>query len=253
MENTAPLTGYKHWIYPIYQWVIYIPLCVLTTVIGATIAVPVGWFVSPKLANLHIAVVWAKILTRLAGVRVHVSGQENMNPHQSYILVANHQSAFDIPVIYGYSKLDLRWVMKAEIKWIPFVAAGCRAIGHVFVERGNTQQATNAINRAVGRLEEGTGVLFFPEGTRSMNGTLLPFKKGAFRLAIDQQMPILPVTVRGTRDILAPKSVSILPGEVELIFHKPISTEGFGPEDAPRLALRAREAIESALSTEPTA
>ena len=232
--------------YPIYQWMVYIPLCALATVIGAFIAVPIGYFVSPKLANLHIAVVWAKLLTRLAGVRVVIHGRDHVDVGQSYVLVANHQSAFDIPVIYGYSGMDLRWVMKAEIKWIPFVAAGCRAIGHVFVERGNTQQSTQAINQAVATLKPGTGVLFFPEGTRSLDGSLLPFKKGAFRLAQDQDLPVLPVTVRGTRDVLAPKRWTITPRTVEIRFHPPIEPEK-GEKGLGSLMAKARSAIEQGL------
>ncbi len=248
MESTITRNAVWLRFYPIYQWLFYIPVCVSLTVVGALIAVPVGFFVSPKLANLHIAVWWAKALTRLAGVRVEVKGAGHVDPSQSYVLVANHQSAFDIPVIYGYSGLDLRWVMKAEIKWIPFVAAGCRAIGHVFVERGNTQQSTDAINRAVARLESGTGVLFFPEGTRSMDGQLLPFKKGAFRLAVNQKMPILPVTVIHTREVLPPKRWSIRPQTVVLHFHPPIDTAACDEHDIPALMASSRHAIATELS-----
>ena len=233
----------------IYQWVIYIPLALLITMVGACIAVPLGWLVSPRLANVHVAIVWAKLLTRLAGVEVDIKGQDQIDPTRSYVLVANHQSAFDIPVIYGYSGLDLRWVMKAEIKWIPFVSAGCRAIGHIFVERGNTQQATAAINKAFKRMSSGTGILFFPEGTRSMDGVLLPFKKGAFRLAVEQQMDILPVTLNGTPDVLPAKALSISPGRVEMVVHPPISVQGCGLDDIPRLLKKSEATIASALRT----
>lgn len=234
-------------LYPLYQWAVYIPLCVLATVLGACVAVPLGLLISPRAANVWIAVHWAKLLTFFSGVKVRLVGQGHVNPKQSYVVVANHQSAFDIPVIYGFSGLDLRWVMKAEIKWIPFVAAGCRAIGHVFVERGNTEQSTRAINQAVARLSPGTGVLFFPEGTRSMDGQLLPFKKGAFRLAIDQRLPILPVTVTHTRDVLPPRSKSIRPKEVTLIFHAPITDHLDATVDAQALSDAARAAIEQGL------
>ncbi len=250
MESTINRSATWLRFYPLYQWLVYIPVSVSLTVLGALVAVPLGFFVSPKLANLHIAVWWAKALTRLAGVRVEIEGAEHVDAKQSYVVVANHQSAFDIPVIYGYSGLDLRWVMKAEIKWIPFVAAGCRAIGHVFVERGNTQQATEAINQAVDRLQPGTGVLFFPEGTRSMDGQLLPFKKGAFRLAVNQGMPILPVTVINTREVLPPKRWSISPKVVVLKFHTPIETDHCDDESLPALMDLARQAIGKDLSKE---
>ncbi len=233
-------------LYFLYQWGIYVPVCVLATVVGACIAVPLGLLVSPKWANLYVAVWWAKLLTRLSGVRVAIKGRHHIDPDQSYVLVANHQSAFDIPVIYGYSGMDLRWVMKAEIKWIPFVAAGCRAIGHVFVERGNTQQATAAINEAVSKLTPGTSVLFFPEGTRSLDGQLLPFKKGAFRLAQDQGLAVLPVTVKHTREVLPPKRWAITPQTVELEFHRPIEPNAVD-EGIETLMIEARSAIADAL------
>lgn len=248
MESTMNPSAVWLRFYALYQWLIYLPVCVFLTVMGASIAVPLGLLVSPQLANVHIAVWWAKALTRLAGVRVEIEGAEHVDPTQSYVLVANHQSAFDIPVIYGYSGLDLRWVMKAEIKWIPFVAAGCRAIGHIFVERGNTQQSTEAINRAVARLESGTGVLFFPEGTRSLDGQLLPFKKGAFRLAVDQKMPILPLSVVNTREVMPPKRWSIRPQTVTLKFHAPIGTTNAHEVDIPELMASARQAIASGLA-----
>lgn len=243
MEPTANRNATWLRFYPIYQWLFYIPVSVSLTILCALMSVLIGFFVSSKLANLHIAVRWAKALTRLAGVRVEIEGMEHVDPEQSYVLVANHQSAFDIPVIYGYSGLDLRWVMKAEIKWIPFVAAGCRALGHVFVERGNTQQSTEAINRAVAVLKPGTGVLFFPEGTRSLDGQLLPFKKGAFRLAVSQKMPILPLTVRNTREVLAPKRWSIRPQTVVLQFHPPIDTTECNDQHIAALMESSRRAI----------
>jgi len=247
MEQSLDHTTLLSRLYPLYQWLIYIPVSVLITVVGALIAVPVGLFISPRMANMSIAVRWAQLLTKLAGVRVEIVGQEHVNPGQSYVLVANHQSAFDIPVIYGYSGLDLRWVMKAEIKWIPFVAAGCRAIGHVFVERGNTEQATAAINRALARLLPGTGVLFFPEGTRSMDGQLLPFKKGAFRLAMAQGLPVLPVSVVGTQQVLPPKRLSIRPHAVRLQFHPPIAAQGLGADGVESLMRKSKAAIASGL------
>ncbi len=231
----------------LYQWAVYIPLAITATIVGASIAVPIGWLLSPRIANVYVATLWAKFLTTAAGVRLTVSGREHIDPRRSYVVVANHQSAFDIPVIYGYSGLDLRWVMKAEIKWFP-VGGGCRrAIGPHFGVRGKSAECTLGITKAFRRMDSGSGVLFFPEGTRSIDGRLLPFKKGAFRLAVDQQMDILPVTLKGTADIIKPKSVVIHPGTVEMIFHEPIEVAGATISDVPKLLERSRKAIASAL------
>ncbi len=120
--------------------------------------------------------------------------------------------------------------MKAEIGVIPFVAQGCRAIGHIFIDRSNPEQARAAINRAVGELPAGAGVLFFAEGTRSRSGELMPFRKGAFRVAADRGMAILPMTVVGTREILPPGSMRIRPGRARLIIGPPIEPQP-GPAD----------------------
>lgn len=234
-------------LYWLYQWLIYLPLAVLATLLSALLAVPLALLISPRLANLWIAVYWGRVLAWLVPVRVQVEGLEQIDPDQSYVVVANHQSQFDIPVVYGWIGLDLRWVAKAEVGRIPFVAAGCRAIGHVFINRSDPEQARTAINRAVGRLKPGTGLMFFAEGTRSRTGELLPLKKGAFRVAIDQQLPILPVTVTGTRNILPAKSLRIRPGRARLVVHPPLETSGLSREKSGELRRRCHAAIASAL------
>lgn len=240
-------------LYPIWQWLVYVPVVALATMIGGVLAIVVALLVSPRAANLWIAVPWGRLVSRLAPVRVEVSGSEHVDPDQSYVVVANHQSQFDIPVIYGYSGLDLRWVAKAELQKVPFMAAGCRAIGHVFINRSDPDQARAAINRAVARLASGTGLMFFPEGTRSRDGRLLEFKKGAFRVAIDQQLPVLPVTVVGTREVLEPGSARIRPGAVRIILGEPIAVAGMKPGDLGELRRRTRGIIEATLQREEAA
>lgn len=247
--STSDSTEQPAWLnfYPLYQWLVYIPLVALTTLLGALLAVPVALLLSPRLANLWVAVTWGRILTCLAPVRVVVDGLDQIDPGRSYVVVANHQSQFDIPVVYGWIGLDLRWVAKAELSRIPFVAAGCRAIGHIFIDRADPDQARTAINRAVGRLKPGTGLMFFAEGTRSRTGELLPFKKGAFRVAVDQQLPILPVTIIGTRDILPAKSLRIRPGRVRLVIHPPQETVGLGTGEIGQLQRRCHALVAGAL------
>lgn len=245
---SASLAKWPGWliVYPLWQWLVFVPIAVVVTIISALLAVPVS-LVSARAANLHIAARWARILARLTAVSIEIEGLEHIDPARSYVVVANHQSQFDIPLIYGYCGLDLRWVMKAEVGKIPFVAAGCRAIGHIFIDRSRPELARDTINQAVRGLRPGTGVLFFPEGTRSRTGCLLPFKKGAFRVALDQQMDILPMTVIGTRDVLPAGSVCLCPGPVRLKVHAPISTAGRATADLELLSSEVRQTIASAL------
>ncbi len=233
-------------LYPLYQWLIYVPLAVLTTLICGALAVPVA-LISPRVANQYVAVPWGRILAWLVPLRVEVEGRQHLDPGQSYVVVANHQSQFDIPVIYGWIGLDLRWVAKAELGRIPFMAAGCRAIGHVFIDRSDPDQARQAIDRAVKRLRRGTGLMFFAEGTRSRSGSLMPFKKGAFRVAVDQQLPVLPVTVIGTRNALPAGSLSIRPARVRLVIHPPLTTTGLEAGDARSLRHDCHARIASVL------
>ena len=237
-------------LYPVWQWLVFIPIAVVATLIGAVLSILISLLISPRIANLYVAVPWCHIIAFFAPVRVDVEGMEHVDRDQSYVVVANHQSQFDIPVIYGFCGLDLRWVMKAELGKVPFVAQGCRAIGHIFVNRSDPDQARTAINQAIGRLKPGTGILFFAEGTRSRSGKLLAFKKGAFRVAIDQQLPILPMTVVGTRDVLPADSLRIRPGRVRLIIHPPISTEGLKLTDLRRLSDQVRLQVASGLDRE---
>lgn len=235
-------------LYPFWQWLVLLPAIVVFTIIAAPVAILVCLFGGQRFANLRIAALWARLIAWLTPIRLEIEGIENVEPGRSYVVVANHQSQYDIPVIYGFCGLDLRWVMKAEIGRIPFVAQGCRAIGHIFIDRSDPEQARNAINTAVSGLPPGTGILFFPEGTRSRTGRLIRFRKGAFRVAADSGMPVLPMTVTGTRNILPCDTFRIRPGAARLIIHPPIEPDS-GPIDERVNALREASirAIESAL------
>jgi 1-acyl-sn-glycerol-3-phosphate acyltransferase len=143
--------------------------------------------------------------------------------------------------------------MKMELRKIPAIGIGCEKAGHIFIERRNPKQAAEAIRLALARLGEGVGLLFFPEGTRSPDGRLLPFKKGAFRTAIDQQIPLLPVTVVGTRDILPARSLRLFPGTARMVIHPAVETRGLTVDDVETLMARTRDIIASALPAEGAA
>ncbi len=247
MSETLRIPQPLQMLYPLWQWLVFIPVAVIATLIAGTLAVFTALLVSPRAANMQIAVRWCRLLAFLAPVKIEIEGLEHADPEQSFVVVANHQSQFDIPVIYGFCGLDLRWVMKAELGWIPFVAQGCQAIGHIQVNRSDPEQARMAINKAVARLKPGTGILFFAEGTRSRSGELLEFKKGAFRVAIDQQLPVLPMTVLGSRDVMAADSIRIRPGRIRLIIHPPVSTSGMGANDLNGLRDQVRKIVGSGL------
>lgn len=241
-----------HWLtlfYPLWQWLVLAPAALVFTLVAAPSAMLLCAFGRPRQANLGAAARWARAIARLTPMRVEIVGAEHIDPEQSYVVVANHQSQYDIPLIYGFSRMDLRWVMKAEIGRLPFIAQGCRAIGHIFIDRGNPDQARAAINEAVDRLPPGTSVLFFAEGTRSRTGELMKFRKGAFRVAVDHGLQVLPMTVVGTRELLEPGSLRIRPGTARLIIHPPIQPGGGRTDEAVNsLCARTRAVIAAPLN-----
>ena len=238
---------YLFWPYQLYVWLIFVPIVMVLTVIFSTLTVVFATLVSPHFASRVFAVTWAKLAAWLTPVRVTVDGSEFAEPDRSYVVACNHQSMYDILVVYGWLRLDLKWVMKKELRKMPAIGIGCEKAGHIFVERRNPKQAAKAITEALERLGNGIGILFFPEGTRSLDGHLLPFKKGAFRTAIDQQIPLLPVTVVGTRDILPAKSLRLFPGSARLVIHPAIETRGMTLDDMEELMATTRSTIASAL------
>lgn len=240
-----------YWLYAPWQWLVFVPLVILLTILGALIAIPLARFASPGLASRAVAANWARLVTWLTPVRVRVRGRENLVPGQSYVVVANHRSQYDIPIIYGFSGLDMRWVMKAEVLRIPLLGRGAVAVGHVAIDRENPEAARAAINSVLSDIRHGKGILFFPEGTRSKDGRLGRFKKGAFRVAIDQGLPILPVTINGTRRILPPGTIRLIPGMAELVIHPPVPTRDQTLAQLPALRDRVHRAVDSALEPEP--
>lgn len=236
------------WLYQVYAWLIFMPLGLLLTLLAGWLTVLASMIWSPRFASRYVAANWGKLVCWITPVWVTVEGAENADPNKTYVVVCNHQSQYDIFVVYGWLKLDLKWVLKVELRKVPGVGIGCEKAGHIYVDRGNTEQARQSISDALERVGDGVGVLFFAEGTRSMDGKLKPFKKGAFRVATSQQLPILPITLIGTRDIQKPKSMMIFPGKVRMVIHPAIEVdteEGAG--DIRRLMDETRAVIASAL------
>lgn len=236
------------WLYQIYAFLVLAPLGLLATLLAGWLTVVVAMITSPRFASRHIAANWGKLICWITPVWVTVEGAENANPNKSYVVVCNHQSQYDIFLVYGYLKLDLKWVLKAELRKAPGVGIGCEKAGHIFVDRTNPEQSRKAVSDALEHVGDGVGVLFFPEGTRSVTGKLRPFKKGAFRVAISQKLPILPVTIIGTRDIQKPKSIFIFPGRIRMVIHPAIEVDGTEDAEAVRkLVTQTRDLISSAL------
>jgi 1-acyl-sn-glycerol-3-phosphate acyltransferase len=238
---------YLFWPYQLYTWLVLSPLAGVFTLVFSTLAVLLGTFVSHRTGSRVAGARWARWIGYITPIFVTIEGEDNMNTKNSYIVVCNHQSVYDIIVVYGWLDLDLKWVIKKELRKVPGIGIGCEKVGHIFVDRKNTKRANRAIEAALDRLGDGIGMLFFVEGTRSPDGRLLAFKKGAFYTAIELGIPILPVTVVGTREIMPAKSLAPFPGKAGLVIHPPIETTDLGVQDIAATVQQARDAIASAL------
>ncbi|MDX2418791.1 MAG: lysophospholipid acyltransferase family protein [Xanthomonadales bacterium] len=239
------------WLYQVYVWLIFYPLGFLLTLIFGWTTVIVATIWTPRIASRYIAANWARVICWMTPVRVTVEGAENADPMKSYVVVCNHQSQYDITLVYGWLKLDLKWVLKKELRKVPGVGIGCEKAGHIYVDRSKPELARKAVRDALDSVGDGVGVLFFPEGTRSLDGKMGPFKKGAFRVATSQKLPILPVTLIGTRNIQKAKSLMIIPGKMRMVIHPPIEVSGADdPETIRELITSTRTAIGSALPPE---
>ena len=232
-------------LYQPYKWLFCFPLLVLSTIFFCVLAVALAWLVNPKTGRVVSGTVWARVIGWITPMRVAVRGRKNVDPHQSYVIVSNHQSHFDILVVYGWMGIDPMWVMKQELRKIPIFGFTCEQVGMVYIDRSNTEAAIRSLEAAKAQVVNGSSVVFFPEGTRSRDGRLGRFKKGAFKMALDLELPILPVTLLGTRNILPSGSLDLFPGRAEVTIHPPVDTAGYSDDTLAELVDRVWRQIAS--------
>jgi len=222
---------------------VLIVLIALNTAVASTTCMLAAYF-DPQGGGVDsISAFWARLNLALSGVSISVSGDELIDKDQPYIVMANHQSYYDVFALIGYLPLPLRWVMKMELREIPIFGIACEKVGHIYIDRGNSEKAQKSLKAAGEKIRAGSSVTFFPEGTRSPDGKLQRFKKGGFIMALEAGMPILPVTVVGGRKILPRKSLRILPGNMKIIIHEPIPVDKYTYETKEKLIERVREVI----------
>jgi 1-acyl-sn-glycerol-3-phosphate acyltransferase len=208
--------------------IVFVPLFVLYSMFLAAIVVVVGLF--DPAADIHDRIVnhWARVFLTIPPVSIRVEGTENIDPSRRYVVASNHLSQFDIPLLFHVLPLHGRFLSKKEVFRIPVVGRAMRTIGIIEIDReaggGSSRRAITAGVKVAA--ERGYSLLIFPEGTRSRDGNLLPFKKGAARIAIDTQLPLLPVVLEGSDRIMRADSKWIHPGHVSVRILEPIETGG---------------------------
>jgi 1-acyl-sn-glycerol-3-phosphate acyltransferase len=187
---------------------------------------------------------WCVHLAALSGIRIKIVGGEKLDRKERYVFVSNHQSYFDIPVLYSGLPFALSFIAKKELFFIPFFGWGIAAIGHIWIDRENARAARSSITRAIAMLKKkNISLVLFPEGTRSVSGEVGEFKRGSFALALEAGVPVVPLTICGTREILPKHSGLLRPGTATIVVGDPILPFELALLDKTKLSEMMRERI----------
>ena len=231
------------YLYQIYIFLIVIPFLIIITFF-VSVSIILFSLLNINFFCYFLAELWAKSNSYITPMFVNVINKKNIDKKKSYVIVANHSSQYDIFVLYGWLPVKIIWVMKAELKKIPIFGKACQKLGNIFVNRKNTEAAIKSLNEAKQKIKPGTSVVFFPEGTRSATTQMLPFKKGAFRFALEMEYDIIPISIIGTNNILPANTLKLFPGKAKLIINEPIPIKKYSEKNIEQLIEKTREIIQ---------
>ncbi|HQI97595.1 MAG TPA: lysophospholipid acyltransferase family protein [Syntrophorhabdus sp.] len=221
---------------------------VVVTIILSAIALLISLFEKQGRALHRMAQFWAKIHLMTSGIQVSVTGLENISS-PPYIFMCNHQSALDIFSLLNSLPVQFKWIAKRELFYIPFLGWAMKRAGYISLDRKHPREAIKAMDDAAKKIREGTNIIIFPEGTRSKDGHLLPFKKGGFSLALRAKVPIVPVGISGSNR-LQPKG-SFIPNQKGVIYlriGKPVETAQGSRSAKTEIMMTVRQAIEGLMT-----
>ena len=228
--------------------VLLVPVVVIATLVLGLLAIA-ACLVRPGGAWLMpLARLWSRLVLTSSGVRWEARSESGLDPARPAVYAANHQSLFDIPVLVLAMPTDFRMVAKKSLLFVPIFGWALWLAGFLFIDRSNRERAIGTLDQAAARLRGGTSIVVFAEGTRSRDGTLLPFKRGGFVLAIRAGVPVVPVSIAGGRSVLAKGTLRVKPGVMTVRFGAPIETAGMTYEMRDALMARVRGQVEGALS-----
>ena len=231
----------KLFFYRVYQLLIMAPLMLVVTAIASVITSFGCLLFGGRWWGYYPPMVWARIMCWLTLVRVEIHGREHISKGTSYVFVANHQGAYDIFSIYGYLGHNFRWMMKKSLEKIPMVGWACKRAGQIFVDNHSPQAIRRTMQAAEGQLATGMSLVVFPEGARTFTGEVGRFKRGAYTLAQEFNLPVVPLTIDGAFAVMPRTSKIPRYGRIRLTIHRPI------PASDPDLIEHSRQAILSAL------
>lgn len=238
------------YLYRFYQLFIALPigLCVtlvtaIVTIVGCTIGSATFWGYYPGRF-------WSWFLVRLFLMPVTVEGRENLEKDQSYVFCPNHQGAIDIFLVYGFLRRNFKWVMKKSLRNIPFIGKACEAADFIFIDKSGPAKIKESMDKAEKILRGGMSVVIFPEGSRSKTGEMGAYKRGAFMMADELQLPVVPITINGSFKAMPRQRDGkfVIWTPLRLTIHKPLYPIGKGAENQKYLMEESRKATESELT-----
>jgi len=194
-------------------------------------------------AGHYFARLWGKIALLANRVKVRVEGMEHLNGKGPYIFMSNHQGYYDIFTLLSHLPYQFKWLAKKELFSVPFLGWTMAAVGYISIDRGGTRNTVEAMNEAAQKIREGMSVVIFPEGSRSPDGSIQPFKKGGFTLAIKSKVPIVPIAISGSRDIMPKDRLTATAGEIRMFVGHPIEIQHYSLKDREPLMRKVREVI----------
>jgi 1-acyl-sn-glycerol-3-phosphate acyltransferase len=186
---------------------------------------------------------WGRLALFANGVKVTVKGLEHLKGEGPYLFMANHQGSYDIFALLGHLPYQFKWLAKRELFSIPLFGWAMSAAGYISIDREGTRKTVEAMNEAAQKIHDGMSVVIFPEGSRSPDGSIQPFKKGGFTLAIKSRVPIVPIAISGSREIMPKDRLTALPGEIRIRIDSPIETKLYTLKDRRFLMGKVKETI----------
>jgi 1-acyl-sn-glycerol-3-phosphate acyltransferase len=176
-------------------------------------------------------------------VKVKVEGMKNLQGEGPYIFMSNHQGSYDIFALLGHLPFQFKWLAKRELFSVPFLGWTMAAAGYISIDREGTRKTVKALDKAAQKIREGISIVIFPEGSRSPDGSIQSFKKGGFTLAIKSRVPIVPIAISGSREIMPKESLTAIPGEIRIQMGRPIPTQSYSLKDREALIKKVSQAI----------
>ncbi len=240
------------YLYYCYQLVIVLPLFAVASVITSAATI-IGCVVgNGHFWGYYPGKWWSRLVVSLLLLPVRVEGRQHLQRGQSYVFVSNHQGAFDIFLIYGYLNRNFKWMMKRSLRKVPFVGIACEYAHHIFVDKRGPSKIRETYDRARATLREGMSLVVFPEGARTFTGHMGVFRRGAFMLADELQLPVVPLTINGSFDVLPRMRDGRFVSwhRLSLTIHEPIWPTGKGIENEKQTMAKAYQAIMDGLEPE---